>query len=134
MHVLCRPLSLFPFSEGLKAMKWVNSLLLVVVVYLSWSLATDRGLLSLYKLQQLIVKQQAENADIEERVAMLSREVEALKTSIDAVEEIAREEMGLIRPGEIFIRTLKKPLNNSVQDLPEGGKTKTKFPFPAQRQ
>ena len=27
-----------------------------------------------------------------------------------------------------------KPLNKSIQDLPEGGKTKTKFPFPAQRQ
>ena len=27
-----------------------------------------------------------------------------------------------------------EPLNKSIQDLPEGGKTKTKFPFPAQRQ
>ena len=29
---------------------------------------------------------------------------------------------------------LMEPLNKSIQDLPEGGKTKTKFPFPAQRQ
>ena len=29
---------------------------------------------------------------------------------------------------------LREPLNKSIQDLPEGGKTKTKFPFPAQRQ
>ena len=32
------------------------------------------------------------------------------------------------------ILSLKEPLSKSIQDLPEGGKTETSFPFPAQRQ
>ena len=90
-------------------MKWINLVLSFVIVGLSWSLLSDRGLLSLHELHQLLSKQQAENAAIEERVNALGQEVAALKTSPHAVEEIAREEMGLIRPGEIFIRIVKNP-------------------------
>ena len=42
-------------------------------------------------------------------------------------------ETGLASPAELRVAQ-KEPLNKSIQDLPEGGKTKTKFPFPAQRQ
>ena len=90
-------------------MKWINWALSCVIAVLLWSLLSDRGLFSLYELHQLLAKQQEENAAIAERVSVLSREVAALKTSSYAVEEIAREEMGLIRHGEIFIRIFKNP-------------------------
>lgn len=36
--------------------------------------------------------------------ARLRREIEALKSDASAVEDIARDELGMVRPGEIIIR------------------------------
>lgn len=91
-------------------MQWLNALLFSFAVFLSCLLLFDHGgLLNLYDLKQLLEQQKAENLAIKERIDQLKEEADSLKISLDAVEEIAREEMGLIRPGEIFIRVLTVP-------------------------
>ena len=88
-------------------MRWLNASLFSFAVFLSGFLLFDHGgLLNFYDLKQLLEQQKAENMAIKERIELLKEETNSLKTSLDAVEGVAREEMGLIRPGEIFIRVL----------------------------
>ena len=90
--------------------RWLNLALLVLIIFLSASLFTGRGgIPGLYELHGLINKQEQENAAVAKRVSSLTQKVEALKNDLGAVEEVAREEMGLIMPGEIFIRILDNP-------------------------
>lgn len=39
----------------------------------------------------------------------LRREVDALKSDVSAIEDIARDELGMVRPGEIIIRIEEEP-------------------------
>jgi len=52
------------------------------------------------------VEQENENAVLQSRNNELLREVEELKTGTDAIEEMAREELGLIKDGETFYMIL----------------------------
>ena len=51
-------------------------------------------------------EQENENAVLQSRNNELLREVEELKTGTDAIEEMAREELGLIKDGETFYMIL----------------------------
>lgn len=54
------------------------------------------------RLKDEIAAQEVENATLEQRNEVLYREVDELKTGMDAVEERARSELGMIREGETF--------------------------------
>lgn len=49
------------------------------------------------------------NQQLEQRNAGLDAEVRDLKSGNEAIEERARFELGLTRPGEIFVHTPKSP-------------------------
>lgn len=51
--------------------------------------------------------QRAENRRLEQRNAALAAEVEDLKSGTAAVEERARTELGMIKPGEVFYRVVE---------------------------
>ena len=53
-------------------------------------------------LERKIQQYQAENDVLRERNRILAMEVEALKNGLDAIEERAREDMGMIKKGEVF--------------------------------
>lgn len=53
-------------------------------------------------LQTELDAQRQINAEIEERNRLLEIEVVELKTGLEAVEERARSELGMIEEGEIF--------------------------------
>ena len=57
-------------------------------------------------LQQQVATQQAENLRLQERNDALAAEVEDLKSGEAAVEERARSELGMIKPGETFYRVV----------------------------
>lgn len=63
-----------------------------------WSVAT---------LQSQVQQQVRENAGLEQRNAALAAEVEDLKSGEAAVEERARSELGMIKPGETFYRVVE---------------------------
>lgn len=53
-------------------------------------------------LRELVEQQQVENQNLERRNEALAAEVEDLRAGLEAVEERARSELGLIRDGEEF--------------------------------
>lgn len=59
------------------------------------------------QLQQLITTQRLENAQLQRRNAGLAAEILDLKTNKDALEERARADFGMIKPGETFYQLVK---------------------------
>jgi cell division protein FtsB len=59
------------------------------------------------QLQRTVTEQRAENARLQQRNDALSAEVEDLKSGESAVEERARSELGMIKPGETFYRVVE---------------------------
>jgi len=65
----------------------------------SWSAARE--------LRQKVGQQRIENEKLKQRNDALSAEVEDLKSGEAAVEERARSELGMIKPGETFSRVVE---------------------------
>ena len=59
------------------------------------------------RLAASVAAQARENERLELRNDALAAEVEDLKLGEDAVEERARAELGMIRPGEVFYRVVE---------------------------
>ncbi|MFA5684084.1 MAG: cell division protein FtsB [Lysobacteraceae bacterium] len=60
-------------------------------------------------LKTAVARQEAENAALRQRNAALAAEVEDLKSGRSAIEERARSELGMIRPGETYYRIIDEP-------------------------
>jgi cell division protein FtsB len=58
-------------------------------------------------LQQQVRQQAHDNAGLKQRNEALAAEVEDLKSGEAAVEERARSELGMIKPGETFYRVVE---------------------------
>jgi len=72
--------------------------LLLLAVLSFWG---DRGLIHLYQLHRTKAELQAEIHRLREAVEALNQEAQAFKTQPGRLEEIAREDLGLVKPGEI---------------------------------
>ncbi|MDR2873100.1 MAG: cell division protein FtsB [Xanthomonadaceae bacterium] len=57
-------------------------------------------------LESRTVEQRLENERLGQRNAALAAEVKDLKEGGDAIEERARSELGMIKPGEVFYRVV----------------------------
>jgi cell division protein FtsB len=85
-----------------RLVQWL--VVLVATVFVVDGLVGDRGLLAMMRARReydtaasIVARQRAENARLRE-------EARRLREDPDAIEEIARRELGLIRPGEkVFI-------------------------------
>ncbi len=69
--------------------------LLALVQFRLW--VGDKSLVEVWRLRQAIDQQTSENALLQSRNQRLEAEVRDLKTGLDAVEERARLELGMIR-------------------------------------
>ena len=58
------------------------------------------------KLEERVQTQKAANASLEQRNDALAAEVEDLKSGEAAAEERARNELGMVKPGETFYRVV----------------------------
>ncbi|MDO8861251.1 cell division protein FtsB [Haliea sp. E1-2-M8] len=74
--------------------------LLGVLQYRLW--IAEGSLAEKHRLQREVEAQQAVNRELEARNAVLEREVLDLQTGNDGLEQRAREQLGLVREGEIF--------------------------------
>ncbi len=97
--------------------------LLVLVVLLQVKLWQGEGSwIAAQELQAQVNAQRAENARLKARNDALSAEVEDLKSGETAVEERARSELGMIKPGETFYRVVAPAdpkTNVRPEDVPE---------------
>jgi cell division protein FtsB len=62
------------------------------------------GWLRVWEVDALVTAQRAKNAQLEARNAGIAAEVRDLKQGLDAVEERARYELGMVRPDEVFFQ------------------------------
>ncbi|MFN2288973.1 MAG: cell division protein FtsB [Chromatocurvus sp.] len=86
-------------------LRWLLAVLVGLLILLQYRLwFADGSLAERKRLQQQVESSERENALLRERNDALSREVLELQSGNAVVEERAREELGLIREGEIFYR------------------------------
>ncbi|MDH3900600.1 MAG: cell division protein FtsB [Gammaproteobacteria bacterium] len=82
--------------------------LLVLLVFLQYQLwIGDGGLLDVWELHQEVELLRQENARLQERNAALNAEVLDLKQGLDAIEEHAREDLGMVKEGETFYQIVE---------------------------
>lgn len=87
---------------------WVLALLLLAFLALQAKLWWgEGGLGEARELDLRVGDQRAENARLQQRNDALSAEVEDLKSGEAAVEDRARSELGMIKPGETFYRVVE---------------------------
>ena len=82
--------------------------LVILLVYLQYRLwLGDGGLLELWNVHQEVESQREENARLRERNEALNAQVLDLKQGLDAIEERAREDMGMVKQGETFYQIVE---------------------------
>lgn len=82
-------------------------ILVVVLGTLQYRLwVGDRSLVEYWRLEDAIAAQNEENEALENRNALLGAEVRDLKEGLEAIEERARRDLGMIRKDETFFQYL----------------------------
>ncbi len=91
-------------------LRYIALILLVLFIALQVKLwAGDGGMRDVWRLQQRLAEQKAENEKLRQRNEKLAAEVRDLKSGTGAIEERARSELGLIKPGEMFYQVVESP-------------------------
>ena len=83
----------------------------LTVVFLISFFFSDRGLPELQHARQRVDAMQAEIKKLEAENARLRSEIESVKKSTYAVERIAREDLGMSKPGEVVYMLPKTAAN-----------------------
>ena len=93
--------------------------LLVLLLYLQYTLWFGKGgIRDEQMLERTVAEHQSEILALKERNQTLAAEVLDLKQGMEAIEELARSEMGMIKEGELFFQLIK-PLPERNADKPE---------------
>jgi len=96
-------------------MRWLIALLILILAALQYRLWVGEGSLAdLHSLKREIALQQAEIARFNVRNQELQAEVQDLGAGVEAAEERARSELGMIKPGEIFIQVIERSKKESA--------------------
>jgi len=91
-------------------MRWIIALLVLALVWLQYRLWVGEGSLAeVHALRGEISTQKEDLARMRERNAALEAEVEDLREGLEALEERARSELGMIREGEVFLQMIERP-------------------------
>jgi cell division protein FtsB len=89
-------------------MKKLVILLLLLLVYLQYRLwFGDGNLPDVRELYRDVELQREENIQLRERNDALDAEVRDLQQGLDALEEHAREDLGMVKEGEIFYQVVE---------------------------
>lgn len=92
-------------------MKWLVTFLVILLLVLQYRLWVGEGSFAeVVSLQRDIEAQQAELERLRARNQALQAEVDSLKNDLEAVEERARSDLGMIREDEVFLQVLEKPV------------------------
>jgi len=86
-------------------MRLVSLLLFILIVLIQYPLWMGRGgWFAVWDLQRRAAEQRAVNEGLHARNAALEAEVQDLRTGTEAIEELARGEMGMMRNNEVFVQ------------------------------
>jgi cell division protein FtsB len=102
-------------------MRIVIPILIVLFVMLQFKLWLGEGGFSeVTRLETRVEDQRQQNDRLLQRNAELHAEVEDLRERLDAVEERARSELGLIKPAEQFYQVVPPPPDQHKAENNEG--------------
>ena len=89
-------------------MKIIALVLLALLIWLQYKIwLLDGGIPEVIQLQQDVEHVEVEVQQLRERNLSLDAEVKDLKKGLDAIEERARSEMGMIKEGEIYYQVIE---------------------------
>ncbi|MFC4700532.1 cell division protein FtsB [Glaciecola siphonariae] len=89
--------------------KWIAVVLIALLAALQIRLWFGKNSISDYRnMQTQISALEKQNANLQQRNALLKADIKDLQLGIDSMEERARNELGLIKEGETFYRILPK--------------------------
>jgi cell division protein FtsB len=88
-------------------MKYLPHTLIALIIGIQYPLWLGKGSwLKVWEFSQQVDKQKAKNVQLAARNAGLDAEVRDLKQGIDAVEERARVEFGMVKSDEVFYQII----------------------------
>jgi cell division protein FtsB len=108
-------------------MRWLGVVLLLVLLVLQYRLwVGDGSLAEVRALREEIDTQQMELAQLRSRNQTLEAEVFDLREGLDALEERARSELGMIKDGEMFLQVIEEPPDETpATPVPAAGNPRT---------
>ena len=90
-------------------MKIIALVLLILLAWLQYKIwLQDGGIPEVLQLEDEVADLQQDVSALKERNASLDAEVQDLKKGLDAIEERARNEMGMIREGETYYQVVDR--------------------------
>ena len=93
-------------------MKLLSLFLVLLLVTLQLTLwFGDGSLAEVWQLRQQINVQEEENKQLQERNTALEAEVQDLKKGLAAIEERARNELGMVKKDETFFQVIEEEAN-----------------------
>lgn len=102
-------------------MRVVILIMFVLLVLLQFKLwLGEGGFTEVARLEARVEDQRQTNGELLQRNAQLQAEVEDLRERLDAVEERARSELGLIKPTEQFYQVVPPPSGTQVAETVDG--------------
>lgn len=94
----------------MKILGFIFATLIIVLQYQIWMGDSSRKQIDSLKIK--ISEQQIQNQLLIEQNQQLREEIQALRNNPALLEEIAREQLGLIKPNETFYRIIPKDSQN----------------------
>jgi cell division protein FtsB len=86
-------------------MKILGAILVGLIILIQYPLWIGKGgWLTVWRLENKLDSEKSKNAKLETRNATLAAEVRDLKQGTEAIEERARQELGMLRPDEVFFQ------------------------------
>ena len=90
-------------------MKQLVVILVILIILLQYRLwFGDGGLVEVWDLHRAVEEQKHENEALMERNKALEAEVKDLKQGLDAIEERARSELGMVKKDETFYQAVEE--------------------------
>jgi cell division protein FtsB len=91
-------------------MKILGGILAALILLIQYPLWLGKGgWLRVSEVDRQLASQQAKNGQLEARNTALEAEVRDLKQGLEAIEERARYELGMIKKDEVFFQVVEKP-------------------------
>ena len=95
-------------------MRWLAIIFVVLIAALQYPMWLGKGgWFQVRELNRSVAKQQQANGELKSRNEALDADVRDLKTGVEAVEERARSELGMMRPDEVFFQVQAAPVTDA---------------------
>src|SRR3989338_10336631 len=96
-------------------MKRLIPLLIFILIFVAGAIYLP-GLSKYLKLKRRDAKLYQELEGLKTQIAQLHREEHLLKTDLTKLEEAVREELGLVKPGEIVVKVIEEEVPDLVSE------------------